>query len=169
MRQLVYALRFTGRATPASPDGSVLTVAATAPGPLPAAFGPDEAAGALAALPAGQAVLKAEVTLTGATSFQAVGEIAFGGGTTLRVAAVGGGYLGPGPDRADRHGAVAWRVEGGEGRFAGARGLITSNLVVGEDLAVTDYQLGVLSVPLGVASRRRGSTQGRSPATTPTA
>ena len=34
MRQLVYALRFTGRATPASPNGSVLTVAATAEGVL---------------------------------------------------------------------------------------------------------------------------------------
>ena len=31
MRQLVYALRFTGRATPASPDGSVLKAATTAP------------------------------------------------------------------------------------------------------------------------------------------
>lgn len=48
MRQLVYALRFTGRATPAGPDGGVLTVLATAPGAtLTATVGPAGLAGAL--------------------------------------------------------------------------------------------------------------------------
>jgi hypothetical protein len=42
---------------------------------------------------------------------------------------------------------VSWRVEGGEGQFAGARGLITSNVVIGADLAITDYHAGVLFVP----------------------
>ena len=42
---------------------------------------------------------------------------------------------------------MSWRVEGGEGQFAGASGLITSNFFVGEDLAVTDHHLGVLFLP----------------------
>ena len=148
MRQLVYALRFTGRATPASPDGNVLAVRATAPGAtLTATVGPGGLAGSFGPTDGGEAVLESEVTVTGATSFQEVGTIAFGAGHRLRVATVGGGYLGAGPDPARRHGAVVWRVEGGEGQFAGARGLITSNFVVGEDLAVTAYHLGVLFVP----------------------
>jgi hypothetical protein len=47
----------------------------------------------------------------------------------LRFATLGSGYLGPGPDDTRRHGAGVWRVEGGEGQFAGARGLITSNFL----------------------------------------
>lgn len=100
-------------------------------------------------------MLESEVTVTGATSFQEVGTIAFGAGHRLRFATVGSGYLGAGPDPARRHGAVTWRVEGGEGRFAGARGLITANVLVGADLAVTAHHLGVLFVPEGVASRQR--------------
>lgn len=148
MRQLVYALRFTGRATPAGPDGSVLTVAATAPSSVlvavVAARGLD---GRIEAVAGGEAQFASELTLTGATSFQQVGTIAFGPGHRLRFATVGGGYLGGGPDPARKHGAVTWRVEGGEGQFAGASGLITSNVVVGEDLAVTDHHLGVIFLP----------------------
>jgi hypothetical protein len=148
MRLLVYTLRFVGRATPASREGSVLTVAATAPGPV-AAFivALDESTDVLAAIPTGEVVLESEVTLTGATSFQAIGTIAFGGDTALRVAVLGGGYLGPGPDPAWWHGAVTWRVEGGNGLLAGARGLITSNLLVGDDRAVIDHHLSVLFLP----------------------
>jgi hypothetical protein len=148
MRQLVYALRFTGRATPTGPDGGILAVMATAPSwTLTAIVGPAGLAGALQPAAGGEAALEAEVTLTGATSFQAVGTIAFGDGHRLRFSTVGSGYLGPGPDPARRHGGVVWRVEGGEGQFAGARGLITSNVVVGEDLAVVDHHLGVLFLP----------------------
>jgi hypothetical protein len=42
---------------------------------------------------------------------------------------------------------VAWRVDGGEGRFAGATGLIASAFFVAEDLAVTDHHFGVLLLP----------------------
>jgi hypothetical protein len=37
-----------------------------------------------------------------------------------------------------------WRIEGGEGQFAGVSGLITSNFFVGDDLAITDHHFGVL-------------------------
>jgi hypothetical protein len=37
-----------------------------------------------------------------------------------------------------------WRIDGGEGQFAGATGLITSNFFVGEHLEMTDHHLGVL-------------------------
>ena len=148
MRQLVYAMRFGGQATPASPDGSVLTVAAAAPSStLTSLVGPVGLAGGLRPTAGGEATLASEVTLTGATSFQEVGTIAFGNGHRLRFSTVGNGYLGPGPDPTRRHGAVVWRVEGGEGQFAGARGLITANVVVGADLAVMSHHLGVLFLP----------------------
>jgi hypothetical protein len=44
------------------------------------------------------------------------------------------------------HGVVSWRVEGGEGQFAGASGLITSNFTLSADGQVTDHHFGVLWV-----------------------
>jgi hypothetical protein len=144
MRQFVYALRFTGRATPAGPDGSVLEVVATATDHVLTVIGLDNDVGSLAAIPPGEMAFTSEVTLTGATSFQEVGTIAFGDGDRLQFSTIGSGYLGPGPDLARRHGAVMWRIEGGEGQFAGASGLITSNVLVGDDGDVTDHHFGVI-------------------------
>jgi len=87
------------------------------------------------------------LTFTGETVFQEVGTIAFGDGHVLRFGTVDRGYLAPSADPALKHGTVMWRVEGGEGQFAGATGLITSNFFVGEDLAVTDHHFGVIFVP----------------------
>jgi hypothetical protein len=148
MRQLVYAMRFTGRATPTGPDGTVLEVTATAPSSsVTSIVGPAGLAGGLHPVAGGEATFESEVTFTGATSFQEVGAIAFGAGHRLRFATVGSGYLGASPDPARKHGAVSWRVAGGEGQFAGASGLITSNFFVGADLAVTDHHFGVLFLP----------------------
>jgi hypothetical protein len=41
---------------------------------------------------------------------------------------------------------VIWRVEGGEGQFAGASGLITSNFTIDEAGEVTDNHFGVIFV-----------------------
>jgi hypothetical protein len=41
---------------------------------------------------------------------------------------------------------VMWRVEGGEGQFAGANSLITSNFFVGEAREVTDNHFGVIFI-----------------------
>jgi len=146
MRQLVYALRFTGQATPTGPDGTVLVVTATARSLVPT-IGYDYLVGALELTPTGEVVLESEMTSTGETSFQEVGTITFGDGHCLRFTAIGSGYLGASPDPTRRHGVVAWRVVGGEGQFAGASGLITSNFFVGQDLGVIGHHLGVLFVP----------------------
>ncbi len=123
MRQLVYALRFTGRATRASPDGGVLTVTATAPSAaLTATVGPAGLAGTLEPATGGEAVLASEVTLTGATSFQAVGTIAFGGGHRLRFATVGSGYLGASPDSASGTGRSPGGWRGARGSSPGRAG-----------------------------------------------
>ena len=141
MRQLVYAMRFSGQATLASPDGAVLKTAATAPNSTVGL------AGTLEPAVGGKARFASEVTVTGATSFQEVGRIAFDAGSGLRFAAIGSGYLGASPDPARRHGAVIWRVVGSEGQLAGASGLITSNFLVDEDLGIVGHHLGILFVP----------------------
>jgi hypothetical protein len=103
--------------------------------------------GTVEAVPGGEAAFTSEVTFTSATDFLETGTITFGAGHCLHFSTIGQGYLGPSADPTRKHGTVMWRVEGGEGQFAGASGLITSNFFVGDDLAVTDHHFGVLAVP----------------------
>ena len=102
---------------------------------------------ALGTLPGGSAAFESEVVFAGETSFKESGTIAFGNGANrLRFSTVGEGYLGPCPDANTKHGSVMWRVDGGEGRFDGASGLITSNFFVGEDGDVVDNHFGAIFV-----------------------
>jgi hypothetical protein len=79
MRELIYALRFTGQATAAGSAGNVLKAATTAPSStLSSTIGPEGLAGALAPAEGGEATFASEVTFTGETSFQEIGTIAFG-------------------------------------------------------------------------------------------
>jgi hypothetical protein len=148
VREVVYGMRFQGKAEPVGEAGAVLRAAACAPGGAPAGTGgPGGPTGTPAAAPGGEATFESEVTFAGETDFLATGTVRFGDGHALRVSTVGLGHLAPGADPGRRHGAVAWRVDGGEGRFAGATGLIASAFSVAEDLAVTDHHFGVLRLP----------------------
>jgi hypothetical protein len=148
MRQLIYAMRFAGRAEPVGSVGGALKAATSAPSSrLTATVGADGLTGTLEPAPGAEATFESEVTFTGETGFQEVGTIGFGDGHRLRFATVGSGYLAPSADPTRRQGAVTWRVEGGEGQFAGASGLITSNFLVDEGLGVVDHHFGVLLLP----------------------
>jgi hypothetical protein len=147
MRQVIYAMRFAGRATPAGPDGNVLRAGTTSPSTaVTSRVSADGLTGTVEAVPGGDAAFASEVTFTSETDFLETGTIAFGDGHRLRFSTVGSGYLGGSADPTLKHGTVMWRVEGGEGQFAGASGLITSNFFVGADLAVTDHHFGVIFV-----------------------
>jgi hypothetical protein len=147
MRQVIYAMRFTGRATPANDAGTVLKAATTAPSSvLTSTVGSDGLTGSLQPTDGGTATFESEVTFTSETEFQEIGTITFGAGNVLRFGTVGSGHLGGSADPSLQHGTVMWQVRGGEGQFAGATGLITSNFFVGADLAVTDHHFGVIFV-----------------------
>ena len=92
----------------------------------------------------GRAEFESTVTLTGASTFQESGTIAFGSGHRLRFTTIGQGHLGPSPQAGIMHGSVMWRVEGGEGQLDGAQGLITSNFTFTEAGDVVDNHYGVL-------------------------
>jgi hypothetical protein len=78
------------------------------------------------------------------TTFRGEGTVEFGGGDSLRFRSLGNGTLARSPDRNLRHGTTVLEVEGGEGRYARARGRITSNFVLAGDGRVTDVQVGVI-------------------------
>jgi len=75
--------------------------------------------------------------------FSETGTISGGDVELLRVSTLGTGVLTDAPAPGLRHGTAVLEVEG-VGRFAGARGRITSNFVVSDDGEVTDEQVVVL-------------------------
>jgi hypothetical protein len=81
------------------------------------------------------------------TSFLESGSIRFGDGKhRLRFSTVGQVYLGDSPEPKLRSGAVMWKVDGGEGQFAGASGYITSNFTIDDAGHVTDNQFGMIYI-----------------------
>src|SRR4051794_19685365 len=148
MRQVLYAMRFTGRAEPLGDVGNVLKATTRAPSStLTSSVGPAGVTSTLSPAAGTEATFASEVTFTGETSFLEIGTIGFGDGHTVHFSTVGSGYLGPSADPQRKQGTVMWRVEGGEGQFADATGLITSNFFVDEQLGVVDHHFGVLLLP----------------------
>lgn len=148
MTELIYAMRFTGQAEPASDDGKVLRAATSAPSSsLTSRVGGGGLETDLASAAGEDAAFTSEVTFTGPTSFQETGTITFGAGNTLHFSTVGSGYLAPSADPDRQHGTVMWRIDRGEGQFTGATGLITSNFFVDGQLRVTDHHFGVILLP----------------------
>ena len=148
MQQLVYALRFTGQAEPVGHVGNVLRAATSAPSStLTSRVGADGLTSTLLPAPGTEAAFASEITFTGETSFLEIGTITFGRGHVLQFATIGSGYLALSADPTRKHGTVMWRVEGGEGQFAEASGLITSNFFLDESFGVVDHHFGVLLLP----------------------
>jgi hypothetical protein len=148
MREVIYTLRFRGKATPLGTAGNKLQAATTAPSAsFTTLIGADGLTSSNQPAGGGEATFESEVNFTGETSFLESGTISFGDGNTLRFSTVGSGYLDSSAQPGLNHGSVIWRVDEGAGQFAGATGLITSNFFVSESLEVTDHHFGVLLLP----------------------
>jgi hypothetical protein len=86
-----------------------------------------------------------QVTFTGETTFTESGRVAVGSGDAFLISTVGEGYIGPSADPSILHGAVAWRIDKGQGALEGASGLITSNFQLKPETGeVTEYQVAVI-------------------------
>jgi hypothetical protein len=146
MRRLIYALRFRGNAQRVGIDGNVLkTKTGTAGCAIQTRIEVAGMSGTLRTLVGQKATFESELIFTGETTFQQSGTIAFATGRhQLRFSSVGSGHLGPTPEAEHRHGAAIWRVDGGDGQFAGASGLIVSNFFVTDAGEITDYHFGVI-------------------------
>jgi len=148
MRQIIYAMQFTGRATPTNTGGTVLKATTTAPScSITSSVTAEGVRGTLQRAAGEAAVFESEVVFSDASTFQEAGTIAFGqNGHRLRFSTVGKGYLGASADPTRKQGTVMWRVDAGEGQFAGAIGMITSNFFVSDTGEVIDNHFGVISV-----------------------
>ena len=148
MQQIVYAMQFKGHAVPGSAAAGPLQVKSSAAsgsitsvihsGGLTGGFDP------AAKIPA---QFESEVTLKSETTFTETGSITFGsGGHRLRFSTLVEGWLGPSPEASVKQGTITWKVDGGEGQFEGAGGVITSNFTLSDSGEVNDYHLGILYI-----------------------
>jgi len=148
VRELVFALEFRGTAW-ALPGSTTKRRAKTTAWSqaLSSVLGPEGVVARVERLTGEHAVLESEVERRGDGTFVEAGTIAYGSAGTIAFETVGQGTVGPSPVDGWQRGAVIWAVTGGEGRFAGARGVITSNFTVSAGGEVIDNHFARLYLP----------------------
>jgi hypothetical protein len=168
MKPITYSLQFRGRASSAAADRMRLRLTAPSSA-LVTSLGPDGVQGAFEDVAGGDATLEADLSLRDHSAFDDAGTIEFGHGNSVRFRSVGLGRLVECPDRNLRHGTVVRQVEGGDGQFERAEGLITSNFLVSDTGEVTDNHLGLIFVherrsePASAIGPPREGTKGEQP------
>ncbi len=146
MKQVIFALQLRGSASPLASGNlqakttarsQVLRTALESAGVTPSV---EDLGGATASF-------ESEVQMIGETGFKEWGSITYGSAGRVRFTTVGQGLIGASGVEGLQRGAVIWEVTGGDGAFAGASGLITSNFSVDGAGAVIDNQFAQLFVP----------------------
>jgi hypothetical protein len=147
MREIVFALEFTGRAGPARGSRTRRQARTTAPSQaIRTTMAANGITTLVEVLPGEVAVLESRVERAADGTFVEDGTITYGSAGSIGFDTVGRGHVGPSADGRRSHGVVMWRVTGGDGRFAGAQGFITSNFTVTADGLVTDDHFARLYV-----------------------
>ena|SRR5271155_2134546 len=146
MKQVIYAMQFKGKAGPGAAANVLKASTSASSSTITTVIGAQGVQGKIEPAPGGKAEFESEVTVMGETSFSEKGSIRFGDGNRLHFSSVEHGYLGDSAEPKLKSGAVMWRVEGGEGQFAGATGFITSNFTLSDTGEVIDHQFGVIFV-----------------------
>jgi hypothetical protein len=148
MKELVFALEFKGQAAPVAGSDTRLRARTSATGQtLRSVLKPDGLQAGIESMGGDAASFESEVEIIGDGAFVESGRITYGSAGTVTFKTVGQGMLGPSPLPDLQRGAVIWEVTGGEGRFGGAQGLITSNFTVGPQGEVTDDHFVRLFLP----------------------
>jgi len=148
MRELVFALEFRGKAGPVPGVEGAREARSTASTDRLATFiGGDWLRSRMDAVAADPAVLEAKVQRYGDGTFVETGTIRYGPAGSIVFETVGRGWVEAGPIAGTTVGGVLWRVTSGDGGFAGASGLITSNFTVSADGAVVDDHVARIYLP----------------------
>jgi hypothetical protein len=148
MREVVFALEFKGRAGPLPGSESKRQARSTAPSQtLSTVLGPEGVRARVETVAGESAVLDSRVERFGDGSFVEDGTITYGSAGRVVFETLGRGWVGPAPAAGWVVGGVVWTITAGDGAFAGARGLITSNFTVSADGEVIDHHVTRLFLP----------------------
>jgi hypothetical protein len=148
MREVVFALEFRGRAGPVPGVERRRQARSTAPSQrLSTVLGPEGVGAAGEVLAGESAVLESRVERFDDGSFVEDGTITYGSAGRVVFETLGRGWVGPAPAAGSVVGGVVWTITAGDGAFAGARGLITSNFTVSAEGEVIDHHVTRLYLP----------------------
>jgi len=147
-RELVFTLEFRGRGENLPGSTTQRRARTAAPSQTQSTLiGPEGVFGAVEPVGGERATLEARVERFGDGTFVEEGEITYGSAGKVTFTTQGRGWVAPAPTTGAVYGAVVWTVTGGAGRFAGAKGLITSNFAVSATGDVVDHHVARLLLP----------------------
>lgn len=141
MTELVFALEFKGSGAPVAGSETRLQARTSASSQTLRTILKSDGVHATTDSTGGEAAaFESTVDIVGAGEFVESGTIRYGTAGSVTFKTVGRGTLGASPETGVQRGAVIWEVTGGDGKFRGAQGLITSNFTVGAGGEVVDDQ-----------------------------
>lgn len=145
MRQVIYFMQFHGTTAPGRHKGAARVEAIAASCNLYATIDGEGLNCNLTTVVGQSAKMQSKVEELPDGRFREQGSITFGeGGHRLHFSTFTDGCTRDSGNQGDRAGSITWQVDGGEGQFEGARGLITGNFVLTATGELIDYQTGVL-------------------------
>jgi hypothetical protein len=148
MREMVFALEFRGRAGAVEGSESVRRARSVARSQMMSVvIGAEGVRVGVEGVEGESAVLESRVERFGDGTFVEDGTITYGAAGSVRFETLGRGWVGPAPQAGWVVGGVVWTITAGDGVFAGARGLITSNFTVGAEGDVVDNHVTRLYLP----------------------
>ncbi len=150
MRKILYTMHFVGQTSSAGDQSPVLRTTGSAASCVVSTFiGPSGMRTDLKASDGDLAFFESELQLIGPESFHESGQITLGddGEHLLRFSTVGEGHVTEGFEPGTMAGVASWKVEGGEGQFASARGFITSTFTIDGSGERSDIHCGLIFVP----------------------
>jgi hypothetical protein len=148
MREIVFALEFRGKAGPMPGAENKRQARTTAPSQTLSTLLTGDGVRAHVAFVAGAtAVLDSRVERFADGTFVEDGTITYGSAGAVVFETIGRGWVAPSPKAGWVVGGVLWNVTRGDGCFADARGLITSNFTVSADGDVVDNHVARLYLP----------------------
>jgi hypothetical protein len=148
VREIVFALEFRGRAGPVTGSEDRRQARSTAPSQtLATVLGREGVRARVEAVAGETAVLESHVKRFGDGTFVEDGSIMYGSAGAITFETIGRGWVGPAARAGWVMGGVLWVITSGDGAFAGARGLVTSNFTASADGEVVDYHVARLYLP----------------------
>jgi hypothetical protein len=148
MAEIVFALEFRGHASavPGSTTRRQARTIATSQ-MLTTALDADGVRTLIERVTGDSAVLESWVERFGDGTFIEEGTITYGTAGSVTFSTIARGWVAPSPQEGVVHGAVMWMVTGGDGRFTGARGIITPNFTATAAGEVVDDHFVRLYLP----------------------
>jgi hypothetical protein len=150
MRQILYTMHFRGKASPAGGQKQILHTAGSAASCLVRTRGrPSGLDTEVTAENGAVAFFESDLQVTSGDEFQEEGSISFGEESEhlLRFSTIGRGHMTSGLAPGMTAGSATWKVEGGEGQFAQARGFITTAFTLSDTGERSDYHCGLIFLP----------------------